>query len=100
MPPKCCLATTITTTSVNAADYTVWRNNLGDLTEEDINFSGNGLSGVDTADYTVWKQNYGNVLGGSGGGLAHGMGQVVPEPGSLLLCLLASAGAACIRIRR
>jgi len=44
---------------VDAADYTVWRNNLGmtPATFADGDGSGNGV--VDGADYTIWKQNFG-----------------------------------------
>jgi hypothetical protein len=81
---------------VDAVDYTVWRNNLGDTTEVNINNAGNGTDGVDPGDYTVWRQSYGNGTPG-GGGLA--AGQLVPEPATWLICLLASAGAVCIRSR-
>ncbi|QDV73826.1 hypothetical protein [Botrimarina mediterranea] len=45
---------------VNAADYTVWRDNLGAADEAAINGAGNGVDGVDPADYTVWQANYGS----------------------------------------
>ncbi|HMO86376.1 MAG TPA: autotransporter-associated beta strand repeat-containing protein, partial [Lacipirellulaceae bacterium] len=67
---------------VDAADYTVWRNNLGALTEAPINNNGNGMNGVDPADYDWWKQNYGNMAGSGSGSLAGG---VVPEPPSFVL---------------
>jgi hypothetical protein len=70
---------------VDAADYTVWRNNLNDLTEADINFAGNG-GGVTAADYTYWKARYGNVASGSGG-----LAGIVPEPGVVALAGLAAA---------
>ena len=84
---------------VDAADYTVWRNHLGEDSEANINFSGNGIEGVDPGDYLVWKQNYGSGLGGGSlAGLGAGaLGQLVPEPASLLLWLLASAGAVFLR---
>jgi hypothetical protein len=73
---------------VDAADYTVWRNNLGDTDETNISNNGNGADGVDDADYALWKMHYGESvpmeLGG--GGLA---GSVVPEPGTGALLLLA-----------
>ncbi len=46
---------------VDAADYTVWRNNLGASDETAIGNHGDGLNGVDTADYLLWKTNFGNV---------------------------------------
>ena len=61
--------------AVNAADYTVWRDNLGG-TATIPNDSTPGT--VTPADYTVWRANFGNP--GSGSGSA-----VVPEPTSLAL---------------
>lgn len=51
---------------VNAADYTVWRDNLGATTENALVGNGNGTSGVDVGDYDVWLANYGaEVEGGA-----------------------------------
>ncbi len=75
---------------VDAADYTVWRNNLG----SNFALGGNGdetggSSGlVDAADYALWKSHFGEASVGSGG-LANT--SAVPEPGSLVLLLLAVA---------
>jgi endonuclease/exonuclease/phosphatase family metal-dependent hydrolase len=52
---------------VDAVDYTVWRNNLGDTDEADLNFNGDG-GGVDASDYTWWKERYGDTLPGAGSG--------------------------------
>ena len=53
---------------VDAADYTVWRNNLG---------SPNALpndpsAGVEADDYDRWKENFGDVLVGAGGLIGRG----------------------------
>ncbi|MEX2093570.1 MAG: PEP-CTERM sorting domain-containing protein [Pirellulales bacterium] len=48
-------------TTVNAADYTVWRNNLGAaiaLLNEDPNTT---LGSVTQEDYDIWKANFGNA---------------------------------------
>lgn len=76
--------------TVNAADYTVWRNNLGDATEQDINNAGDGLNGVDAADFTRWKQHYGDSSSGSGSGAD--ANAAVPEPATWLLLIYAVAG--------
>jgi hypothetical protein len=80
---------------VDAVDYTVWRNNLGDLTEDDINNSGDGENGVDPADYDVWKQNYGDTVPGAGSG-----GLAIPEPASIALLSIAMALAPLRRRKR
>ncbi len=62
---------------VDAADYTVWRNHLGQsiaLTNET-----ESLGTVDQADYDAWKANFGMTDIGSGSA------GVVPEPATWLL---------------
>ena len=46
---------------VDAADYVVWRDNLGAADEANINNAGDGEGGVDAADYMVWRNNFGAV---------------------------------------
>lgn len=62
--------------SVNAADYTVWRNGLG--------------STYTPADYDLWKSHFGEHSPGAGGisGLS-----AVPEPATLLLAVLTLLGS-------
>jgi len=70
--------------AVNAADYTVWRNHLGqtfDLLNEDPNDANPGV--VDQDDYTFWKSRFGMTLGS--GSLSNA---AVPEPASLLMMLV------------
>lgn len=90
--------------SVDAADYTVWRNNVGgsELTNETVS-----PGSVDTEDYQEWKNHFApgphrikttidniRFLGGPGAAAATN----VPEPSTLMLVLLTSA--ACYRKRR
>ena len=74
---------------VDAADYTVWRDNLGgsSLAHRDPANSGP----IDEDDYTSWKSHFGES--GGGGSLSSA---VVPEPASCILVLLA---AGCLAIR-
>ncbi len=66
--------------TVDAADYSLWRDNLGAATEAPINNLGNGLNGVDAADYTLWKNRFGSTTGASVANAG-----AVPEPKTLLL---------------
>jgi len=83
--------------AVDAADYTVWRNNLG--TSFDLGGKGDegGASAhiVDLADYDLWKSNYGATFGSFAAGVAN-----VPEPSSTLLCLIGLAAISRHRLRR
>ena len=69
---------------VNAADYTVWRNNLGVATDDNILNRGDGNAGIDENDYVVWKQNYGVVYMPGSGGLS----SAVPEPSTIVMVLM------------
>jgi hypothetical protein len=72
--------------TVNAADYTVWRNNLGagSLVNRDRNVTGP----VGHVDYQAWKMHYGESLADMPSGSGEGAApfQAVPEPpaGALL----------------
>lgn len=73
---------------VDAADYTVWRDTVGSLT--DVRADGTGPVGlpdgvIDQFDYDFWKENFGSQSGGAGS-----VGQV-PEPSVLTLWLLVAA---------
>jgi hypothetical protein len=77
--------------NVNAADYTVWRNNFGAVEGDLLHGNGNGGS-IGEADYTLWKSHFGDTRQGS-------TAITVPEPASLiLLCMICHA--ASIRERR
>ncbi len=68
--------------AIDAADYTVWRDNLGGSASA-LNGNGSGdASGlVVQADYDLWKNLY-------GGGSAVGDGVSVPEPSMLVMTLI------------
>jgi hypothetical protein len=67
---------------VNAADYTIWRNTLGD--DMDLRADGDGDGVVDRDDFIVWKWTYGNTAGSG----AISQNGAVPEPSTALLAAL------------
>ena len=67
---------------VNAADYPVWRDSLGQSVGFYTVADGDGDGMVTTADYDLWKQNFGKTISNLGGA---GSLAAVPEPGALLL---------------
>jgi hypothetical protein len=82
---------------VDAVDYSVWRNTLGQVAAN-LPADGNNNGRIDSGDYTVWKANYGDSSGS--GGVGHAI-TVVPEPNTLLnLVLTALMFAATRRFAR
>ncbi len=80
---------------VDAADFVVWRDNLGAATEASLNGNGDGMDGVDAGDYTRWKANFGATNGagaGSGSSLAE-----VPEPVTWVLLIGCAVGLSARR---
>jgi hypothetical protein len=70
---------------VDAADFTVWRDNLG----SSASLPNDPTPGdVDLDDYITWKTNFGMTTGS--GSLSS---SAVPEPASLLLLGLSAFGA-------
>jgi autotransporter-associated beta strand protein len=74
--------------TVDAADYTIWRNNVGNpgTTLQNRDPGNGGVVGPD--DYDSWKSNF-----GAGGGGSLGVTNV-PEPSAMILVLLGSVGLA------
>ena len=69
--------------TVDAADYTIWRDHLGQtftLTNENPNAATPGA--VDAEDYAFWKPHFGEI---AGGGPGSGANAAVPEPTSRVL---------------
>ena len=62
---------------VDAADFVVWRDTLGSITELVADGSGNSV--VDEADYDVWRANFGFVFGESPAAGAAPLA-AIPEP--------------------
>jgi hypothetical protein len=84
--------------AVDAADYTLWRNNVGAPAGTLPNDINGGVIGP--AQYAMWKARFGNTAGSSAASFAS-----VPEPASVLLLLLAAIVAAmqcadsCVKTR-
>ena len=76
---------------VDAADYTVWRNQLG-MTGAGLAADGNGDNQVSQLDYNVWKANFGvtAVIEGAGA-----LSAAVPESSTGVFIALVIAIAAC-----
>jgi hypothetical protein len=64
--------------TVNAADYTVWRNNLGSPTA----LPNDDSPGVGPDDYDRWKDHFGES---AGSGASASIDAAVPEPSALVL---------------
>jgi hypothetical protein len=75
--------------SVDALDYTVWRNSMGALGPS-LPADADGDEDVDHEDYQMWRSHYGQGAAG-GGSLSASQ---APEPGTWLLAALAVAAAA------
>jgi hypothetical protein len=68
--------------AVDAADYVVWRNTLGN-TGTGLAADGNGNDTIDAGDYDVWRANFGQTAASEG----------IPEPGGLALLVAAVLSA-------
>jgi GH35 family endo-1,4-beta-xylanase len=69
---------------VDSADYVVWRKTFGSA--DDLRADGNANRVIDDGDYDVWRSHFGATYN-----LGSGLGSAVPEPTSMMLCLLGLA---------
>ena len=74
--------------TVDAADYVVWQDSLGQEVPFYTGADGDGSGMVDDADFNLWRSEFGTSLTG---GAASGNASHTPEPGCLAL-LLAGSG--------
>lgn len=81
---------------VDAADYVLWRNTLGD-SGAGLPADGNGDGTVNQADYNLWRANFGAMTSvASSSGLS---GSAVPEPAAGMLFVLGAVFVAGRRVR-
>jgi hypothetical protein len=83
--------------SVDAADYTVWRDSLGQ-TGPGLAADANGDLRVDRADYTLWKTHFGQMAAAGADSALSTPASLVPEPHSWA-CWGAWAAALAVRRR-
>jgi glucose/arabinose dehydrogenase len=74
--------------TIDAADYTVWRDTRGTSVTAWSGADGNGDGLVDDADYDVWQQNFGLVIPDLAGAAA---AATVPEPSAWALIIAAAS---------
>ena len=67
--------------SVDAADYTVWRNNLG----SSVSLPNDDTMGVDLDNYDRWKAAFGETAAGSGSAIVGAAAVPEPAAGTTLL---------------
>lgn len=79
---------------VDAADYTLWRDTLGQLVASPGDGAdGNRSGAIDAGDYDHWKARFGNVI-------PAGSSFAIPEPAASALLAVAVLAAAICRGRR
>ncbi|MGL4512675.1 MAG: hypothetical protein ACRCT8_06250 [Lacipirellulaceae bacterium] len=83
--------------AINAADYTVWRDSLGQ-TGLALAADGDGGGSVNAQDYDWWRARYGYSWSDVPGYVAPGTAASVPEPCSLVTIVLGVG--ACSALRR
>lgn len=81
--------------TVDAADYAVWRNRLGQNFQLPNEVSGVTPGQVTSHDYTEWKKRFGNTSGSGSTSPS-----AVPEPTTFALIILSVATGACFTRRR
>jgi hypothetical protein len=84
---------------VDAADYAVWRDTLGQTVVPNGSGADGDKSGViDPGDYNFWKLKFGTILPGAGAGASGAM--AVPEPSTLPMGLVAASAILLLARRR
>jgi hypothetical protein len=86
--------------TVNAADYTVWRDHSGQTFQLTNEVAGVTPGVVTTEDYNAWKSRFGNTGGAGAGGGAGIVALSVPEPATSGLAGLLGLALAVRRGRK
>lgn len=81
---------------VDGADYTVWRDSIGELVPPATGADGNGDGIIDEGDYTFWKERFGTILNHIGTASSN----AVPEPSSMSLFAMILVLATLSRLDR
>ena len=76
---------------VDAADYTVWRDEFGS-TGTGLAADGNNDNTINQLDYDIWKNNFGDTQSGAGSAAQNAP---VPEPSTESLLVVGVTVAAC-----
>lgn len=79
---------------IDAADYTVWRDTLGQAGFE-LAADGNDDGVVDPLDYAVWQGNFGTIAGSAAASHA-----AAPEPSTAAMLILAVVGICSFQHRK
>lgn len=79
---------------VDAADFTIWQQNFGSTVAAGTAGDANGDSIVDAKDYAIWRAQLGQSDASLGGSSA------IPEPGTLVLTVMAIFSSAIAGSRR
>jgi hypothetical protein len=67
--------------TVDAADYVIWRDSLGQTVAPYQGADGDGDSLITTADFEIWQKNFGRMAPTAS------LGTAVPEPASLVVLI-------------
>jgi T5SS/PEP-CTERM-associated repeat protein len=85
---------------VDAADYVVWRNTLGQGVVQGFGADGDASGTIDDGDFTVWRASFGTTAAGARSSATGSASAAIPEPASLGLFLVAAIIGAHCRPRR
>ncbi len=85
--------------TVDAADYLVWRNTMGQ-SGAGLAADGNGNNQIDEADYNVWRRNFGQATGLAAASGVTDLAALVPEPANFCSIALAVLIGTAIAGRR